>query len=346
MTLGLKIPKKQAETTRRLLIQKGLLDKKHKVIRDHSFVYFPLLHVPEFNEVLNGEIVELDFPLSEASINFKNYVSSKLPSDLIDYLPSSWDQIGNTIVIELHSLLEPYKSIIAEGILKSHPHIVGVFEKVSSVSGTMRVRKLELLAGQDPKKVIHKEYGIRLVVDLHDAYFSPRLGLEHHLVGKMVTPREKVVDLFTGVGAFPLHIASNVDSEIYAIDINPHAIACLKESIQLNQKFLKGEIHPICSDSRQWASEFDMRGIFDRVIMNHPSKAYDFLDLVPQLLKPNGILHFYSFESENEWQWSSLVKLSEEFKKYGRRINEVLRIRKVRLYSPRSYHVSTIVRIS
>ncbi len=346
MTLGLKTPKKQAEATRRLLTRAELLDKRYKVVRDQSFVYFPLLEPPAFDEEFSGEIVDLDFPTAEASLSLKDYLSSKLPPNLIKHLPSSWDQIGNVIVVELNPLLEPYKSIIAEGILKSHSHIIAVFEKVSAVSGTTRIRKLKLLGGRDPNKVIHKEYGVQLVVQLHDTYFSPRLGFEHYQVGKMVNSGEKIVDLFTGVGAFPLHIATNVDSEIHAVDINPHAIACLEEAINLNKNRLKGKIHPICSDSRQWAAELKRPRIFDRVIMNHPSQSYDFLELVPKLLKPNGILHFYSFEPSGKWQWLPLLKLSKALKLYGRRINEVLRVRKVRVYSPRDLHISITVRIS
>ncbi len=346
MTLGLKIPKKLAESTRRFLIQRGLLDKKYKVIRDQSFVYFPIIMPLESSESFNGEIVDLDFPLSEATINFKEYVSSKIPSTLIQYLPSSWDQIDDVIVVELHPMLELYKSSIAEGIMSSHPHIKAVFEKISSVSGTTRVRRLRLLAGKDPVKVVHKEYGIQLVIRLHEVYFSPRLGLEHYKVSKMVGSQEKVVDLFTGVGAFPLHIATNTDSEIYAIDINPQAIECLKESIQLNYKRLKGRIHPICADSRKWVAGANLSQSFDRVIMNHPSRAYEFLDLVHYLLRPNGILHFYSFEREDRWQWSSLLKLSKALKVYGRRINEVIGVRKIRLYSPHEFHVGTVIRVS
>ena len=61
---------------------------------------------------------------------------------------------------------------------------------------------------------MHQEHGIKIFTNVCKAYFSPRLGDEHKRVSDKVKNDEIVVDLFTGVGSFPLHIARKKDATI------------------------------------------------------------------------------------------------------------------------------------
>ena len=340
-----KIPKNDAEKARKLLSSRKLLDPTRKTLRDENFVYFPIIFSPDLKfSIPNGKIVKKSLPKNKRFISVKNALKAVVPKEFEHLLPSSWDQIGNVIIVEIKKELENYKPLIGNALLITHPHIVAVYEKVSPVKGTIRTRTLRLIAGKPISEVIHQEYGIKICVDIHNTYFSPRLSLEHFLLASKIKEKERIADLFTGVGSFPLHIAKNTDAEIYAIDINAKAIDCLKKSIELNQSKLKGEIIPIVEDAKEWC-EKQKPLYFDRIIMNHPSQSYEFLEYALRILKPNGILHFYSFEPISQWHWGILKKLQKKINQHGREINEVINIRKVRQYSPEEYHISCSLRI-
>ena len=99
--------------------------------------------------------------------------------------------------------------------------------------------------------------------------------------------------MFCGVGPFPIVIGSQNKVDITAVDINEVAIEYLKENIKLNK--LKGNINPICGDINKIANE-ELKGEkFDRILMNLPGTAYDFLDTAFNLIKDKGIIHYYEF---------------------------------------------------
>ena len=101
---------------------------------------------------------------------------------------------------------------------------------------------------------------------------------------------ERVLDLFTGVGPFALLCAKAVECQVYAVDINPYAITCLKESIKRNK--LKGEIYPIIGDS---SKILKINNSYNRIIINLPGKSIDYLELAVNLVKKNGFINFYQF---------------------------------------------------
>ena len=177
----LKTPKKIAEKTRKQLLSLNALDKHRKTIRDSEFVYFPIIIEKIKNPPEGTEIVSLETPVNSV-LSVKEALKNAVPDGLASYLPSSWDQIGNVIILEIKDEIKPFKQLIGQSLLKSQPNIKAVYEKVSAVRGKTRTRKLELLAGEPINKVVHQEYGVKIVVDIHNTYFSPRLSLEHHLV--------------------------------------------------------------------------------------------------------------------------------------------------------------------
>ena len=107
--------------------------------------------------------------------------------------------------------------------------------KKSAIKGTIRIRDLEFLAGTDDSITIHKEHGARLKLDVKEVYFSPRLATERIRVSNSVKDGEKILDMFCGIGPFPILIAKNHDVDITAVDINEAAIKYLNENIKLNK---------------------------------------------------------------------------------------------------------------
>ena len=146
---------------------------------------------------------------------------------------------------------------------------------------------------------------------------------------------ERVLDMFAGVGPFSILIAKEKEAEVFAVDINPSAVFYLKKNLKRNKveglvSVLEGDIKEIVQ------SDFDQR--FDRIIMNLPSKAINFMPLALKILKENGVLHFYQFVHESDYPDQFLEDLKQIIGKANRSLREVLNIRKVRAYAPYIWH--------
>ncbi len=113
-------------------------------------------------------------------------------------------------------------------------------------------------------------------------------------MASLVQLGETVVDLFAGVGPFSVLIAKrNPSVKVYAIDLNPDAVELLKVNIRVNR--VENRIYPMLGDARQLAAT-KLKGTADRVIMNLPETAIDFVDAACQVIKPQGgVVHFYAF---------------------------------------------------
>ena len=209
--------------------------------------------------------------------------------------------------------------------------------KRSAIKGTTRVRDLEFLSGVDDSVTIHREHGARLKLDVREVYFSPRLATERKRVMQSVEDGEKILDMFCGIGPFPIVIAKNKDVEITAVDINKEAIKYLNENIKLNK--LKGSIETYCGDIREVSKSFKLK--FDRIIMNLPGLAYTFLDIAVNLIEENGIINYYEFSDSYE---QGIKRLQDACSEVGKEV-EILNTRKVKSTSPGEWHVAIDAKI-
>ena len=209
-------------------------------------------------------------------------------------LPQALDVIGDIAIIDIPPQLKSSEKIIGEAILQTHRNIKTVLAKASAISGTYRVREYDFIAGEQKTQTIHKEFGCQYHVDVAKAYFSPRLSHEHERVASLVQKGEIVVDLFAGVGPFSILIAKkNPTVKVYAVDLNPEAVELLKVNVRANR--VENRVLPILGDARQITSS-KLKGVGDRVIMNLPETAIEFVDAACQAIKPEGgIIHFYAF---------------------------------------------------
>ena len=204
--------------------------------------------------------------------------------------------------------------------------------KKSAIKGTIRIRDLEFLSGVDDSVTIHKEHGARLKLDVKEVYFSPRLATERKRVMENVEDGEKILDMFCGIGPFPIVIARNKNVDIIAVDINEEAIKYLNENIKLNK--LKGNIKTQCGDIREVSKSFNMK--FDRIIMNLPGLAYTFLDIAVELIEDGGIINYYEFSDSYE---QGIKRLKDACNNVGKKV-EIINTRKVKSTSPGEWHVA------
>jgi tRNA (guanine37-N1)-methyltransferase len=336
--LGVRVPAKEAEKARRELLAAGALAKEYHIKRQGNYVLLPVKE--EARELLHDyEVIEAEFePLAKRK-SFESLLKEVLSKEELSHVKWSFDIVGDIAIIEVPEELAHRKHEIAKALMEAHKNIKAVFRKSSEVRGEARVRELEHLAGEARSETIHKEHGLRLKLDVAKVYFSPRLAYERQRVLKQVKDGEVIVDLFAGVGPFPLLFAKHRRVKVYAIDINPEAVKYMRENIALNR--LKGEVIPLLGDAREIAP----RGVASRVIMNLPKSSDAFLDLAFEVLKPEGgVVHYYTIAPEEDL-WGKAELARSVARRMGKKI-KLLEKRVVRTYSPRNYHVVFDLKVS
>jgi tRNA (guanine37-N1)-methyltransferase len=252
---------------------------------------------------------------------------------LLEAVPQSFDIIGDIVVIDIPPKLEPYQNLIGEAILQTQKNVKAVLAKAGDIKGVFRVRDYSFIGGEHRTQTIHREFGCQYHVDIAKAYFSPRLSHEHQRVALLVQDGETVADLFAGVGPFSVLIGKrNLEARVYAVDLNPDAVELLKVNVRANR--VEDRVFPILADAREIA-QTTLKGAADRVIMNLPETAIDFVDAACNAIKPEGgIIHFYGFVRAPD----TIENLQERFtslvEKNGRKLVGFLFAKKIRETAP------------
>lgn len=322
-----KVPLRQLNDTRIKLMEKGLMSMEYRIKSQDDFGYIPITE-----DISNYEIVDMDLePIQKVPHNFSQLLEGELSHEEIENLRTSFDTIGDIVILEIPDELADRKQLIGDAALKFTKRKT-VYMKKSAIKGTTRVRDLEFLSGNDDSITIHKEHGARLKLDVREVYFSPRLATERKRVMENVENGEKILDMFCGIGPFPIVIAKNKNVNITAVDINKDAIYYLDENIKLNK--LKGSITTYCGDIREVSK--NLKTPFDRIIMNLPGLAYTFLDVSVNLIKDGGIINYYEFSDSYE---QGIKRLENACCEVGKEV-EIVNTRKVKSTSPGEWHIA------
>ena len=336
----LKVEKNLGEKAIILANKLKIINRELEIKRNETFIYIPLAHQPSENELKtfrelfpNCEISIGVFSERKRRVAFTELLENKLPPHLLASLPRAIDFVGDIAIIEISPELEAYRALIGEAILEAHENVQTVLAKAGAVSGTYRLREFSVIAGKPKTETIHKEYGCQFHVDLSKAYFSPRLSYEHNRVASLVKDGETVVDMFAGVGPFAILIAKTLGNvKVYAIDVNPYAVELLQKNIRLNR--VEGKVYPILGDAKQVVEE-KLVAMADRVIMNLPEKAIEFVDVACKAIKPSGgIIHFYTFISGSDSLENVKLQFVERVENCGREVEAILFSRLVRATAP------------
>ena len=322
-----KVPLKQLNDTRIKLMEDGQMNMEYRIKTEDGFGYIPI------NEDITGyEMADMELePMKKVPHKFSELLEDELSHDEIDTLRTSFDTIGDIVILEIPENLEDKKQIIGDAAHKFTKRR-SIYMKKSAIKGTTRVRDLEFLSGIDDSVTIHKEHGARLKLDVREVYFSPRLATERKRVMESVKEGERILDMFCGIGPFPIVIARNKNVDITAVDINESAIRYLDENISLNK--LKGSITTYCGDVREVSKGFKTK--FDRIIMNLPGLAYTFLDVAVDLIEDGGTINYYEFSDSYE---QGIKRLTDACLQAGKKV-EIINCRKVKSTSPGEWHVA------
>jgi len=340
-SICIKVPKAHGEKAIALAKELKILDKELEIQRNTDHIYIPVIRQPLKSEIdklrekiPDSGISTYAFPeMKEQTRTFIELLKKRLSPHLLASVPRAIDFVGDIAIIEIPPALDADKSTIGEAILKAQKNVHTVLAKASAIGGTYRTREFSIIAGEPKTETIHKEYGCKYYVDLAKAYFSPRLSYEHKRIASLVEEGETVIDLFAGVGPFSIQIARiHENVRVYAVDVNPYAVEFLKKNIRLNR--VENKVCPLLGDAKQVVAK-RLYEVADRVIMNLPERAIEFVDVACEALKPiGGIVHFYSFISSSDLIENMKRNFVEAVEKHGRKAEKILFSRLVRATAP------------
>jgi tRNA (guanine37-N1)-methyltransferase len=334
---AVKIKCNVAETVRKRLLDRNNLRKDLKIKKDSSYVFLPIKdnnNLGKLSDIPFEIVVEEFKKLKEKNVNYKDLLI--ISPELKEKLPTSFDIIGNILIIRLDKESLPFKYEIGQALLSTHKHIHSVFH-IDAVHGEMRTRNVHLIAGEDQKLTQHKEYGLWFHVDIEKTYFSPRLATERKFISSQVKKGEIILDMFTGVAPFPLIIAKFAQpKKIIGIDKNKYAIDLGKKNILINN--FSDYIELYCDDANNSSLIMNHEQLLaDRIIMNLPFHAIDFFSEALKCIKNKGFIHLYCICHEDEIQ-NKIQRLH----KIADKTNVILsigEIRKIKTYAPHEFYI-------
>ena len=321
-SLAIVVPKKKAEQVKRRLMEKFALRADLQVESDARNVYFPVSQHLE----IGFEIVTREFKEQKQQVNDYREIL-ELPEELRKLLPSSFDVIGHVAIVKLPDELLPHGKEIGKAIAQVNKPVKTVCLD-EGVKGETRKRELRIIFGSKDTITTYKEHGLTFKVDPRTMFFSPRLATERKMIADQVTIGERVFDMFAGVGPFSILIAKARSPEkVFACDINQQAFDLLTENIEANK--VQGVVFPFLGDARKVSSQIPM---VNRIIMNLPHSAFDFLDVVARKIAEEGTVHYYDILEQDSLD-SRLEEVKSRLAELGRPIRGIA-VRIVKSYSP------------
>jgi tRNA (guanine37-N1)-methyltransferase len=320
------------ERTRTTLTKADLVDGSYQIVVDDGDIYLPVTDA-DAAEREGFDVVYRDVPARD---------TQRTPADLLGFDPS-YERLGDVAIVDETDSGRAER--IADAILDSDLPVRAVLDRASKVKGDHRVRDWTVLAaenrdGRPSTELVHREYGFEYVLDLSTVYFSPRLATERHRVTERTTAGERAVDMFAGVGPFVVPMAAS-DATVVGVDLNPAAIEYLRENARRNG--VEKRVTAINGDVREVAT--DHVGGADRIVMNLPHSADDFLDAAVTLAGDDCTLHYYDIQHEDDPFGPGEQAVREAAAAEGYDI-EVLTRHVVRSYAPHELNVCLDVRLS
>jgi tRNA (guanine37-N1)-methyltransferase len=275
-----RVEREDGEATRQRLADDDLVADGYEIVVVDEWIYVPVTDPAAVPDDL--DVVTYDAPVRE---------TQTMPDDLVEF-PVSYERIGDVVVVDED---DPERAAaLADALMASDLPVRTVLDRASKIKGETRVRDWEILAG-DGTETVHREYGSEFAIDLAEVYFSPRLATERHRVVEQVREGERAFDMFAGVGPFVVPFARR-GAACVGCDINETAIEYLRENAERNAvaervTAVHGDVREAAGDYADWA---------DRIVMNLPHSADDFLDAAVELAGDDCLLHYYDIQHEDD----------------------------------------------
>jgi len=250
----------------------------------------------------------------DMSGELKKILRDQLAPEELAILVQSYDIVGDIAIIVIPDALLGKKRLIAGAILNLHRHIKVVARRAGFYDGEFRTLPLEIIGGEDRKETLHRENGVRLLVNPEAVYFSVRSGNERKRIASLVQPGERVLVFFSGIGPYPLIIGRmQPQCRVIGIEKSPIAHAYAVKNLEYNRRltnvlFYEGDVRSIVPR---------LKMTFDRIVMPLPKSAEAFLDLALLSLQQQSWLHFYDMQEKGNFA-GSIEKVEHICRQQGR----------------------------
>jgi len=273
-------PVESGEETRRRLADDDLVADDYEIVVDEGTIYIPVTDESRVPSAFT--VVSYDAPTRRTPTT---------PADILGFEPT-YERLGDIVILDED---DPERAReIADAVMASDVRANTVVNRASKVKGETRVRDWDVLVGESTETT-HTEYGHDFRLDIADVYFSPRLATERHRVVEQVGQGEHAFDMFAGVGPYAIPIA-DAGAEVVATDINETAIDYLRENARLNG--VEGRVTAYAGDVREVAGDYESWA--DRIVMNLPHSAQEFLDTAVRLAGDDCAIHYYDIQHEDD----------------------------------------------
>jgi tRNA (guanine37-N1)-methyltransferase len=319
-----RVEREAGEETRRALADRDLVDGDFEIVHEDGELFIPVTDPAAVPDDL--AVVARDAPRRETQTT---------PADLVEF-PASYERLGEVVIVDED---DPDRAReLADAIEASDIPAKTVLNRASKIRGVERVRDWEVLVGEETAAV-HREYGCEFALDLADVYFSPRLATERHRVTEQVDPGEQAVDMFAGVGPFAVPFAKR-GAAVVGVDINEAAIEYLRENAERNGvadrvTAIHGDVREVAPEYGDWA---------DRLVMNLPHSADEFLDSAVTMAGEEAVVHYYDIQHQDDLYGpgEAAIRAAAE-PDYEVAVETRHRVRS---YAPREYNVVLDVRLT
>ena len=320
------VERERGEAVRERLADADALDGDHEIAVDGDTIYIPVADPEAVPDDLAATIVERDAAERDRPLT---------PAAILGYDPSL-ERLGDIVIVDEDD--DERAREIADAVMASDVPCETVLNRASPIEGELRVRRWDVLAGNGTETV-HREYGHEFLLDVAEVYFSPRLATERHRVIEQVAPDETVVDMFAGVGPYAVPMAAR-GAEVVACDLNERAVEYLRENAERNG--VADRVTAIAGDVRELADEHTDTA--DRLVMNLPHSAGEFLDTAVRLAGDDCVIHYYDIQHEDDPFGPGARAIREAAGDAYDVSVETERV--VRSYAPHEYNVCLDVRLS
>ena len=227
-------------------------------------------------------------------MSLRNILENTLTGQELKMLPGRFDVIGDIAVISIPYELNAHKHEIAHALIAGQGGVRSVVNKTSKLRGEHRIASFELLAGSSTR-TIHKEFGFAYELDLQEVFFNARLSYERRRITDMVQKEERVIRPFSGVGPFAIPAAAK-GAHVVALEKNIAACHMLQKNALRNG--VLQNLSVIRADATNIPSMLKCH--FHRAIIPTPYGMDQFLDILSQVVMPEGMIHFYTFKKQHQ----------------------------------------------
>jgi len=249
-------------------------------------------------------------------------------------MPRGYQRLGCVLLLRLPPALAPYGPFLGAA-WQEELGVATVLDHRGPIEGELRRPLLRTLAGTCAETEV-VEHGTRWRLDASKVMFAAGNRTERLRFAQLVQGRERVADLFAGIGYFTIPAArARPEARFVAVEKNPVAFGYLEENLRLNG--VAPRVRAVLGDNR--AVPLEPRS-FDRVVLGYLPTSVPWLPRAIDLLRrPVGVVHVHLVVDARDARRNALDAVAAEVGRCGATVDGTPLAREVKPYGPGRTHV-------